>query len=113
MNEYPDDEIDPCAAVADEECQRRGLRQLNDGSPEDAAWEKVWTERRDRCYEECTDGNLMMQRAEAASSWINRVEGRRKPELEMWAFLSVFHPEMTTDRQREVIRSMRGSHDQL
>ncbi len=60
--------------------------------------------------QECDDAieaNCLMPRVEAAVAYINSVpDSKRRDELEVYAFLSLFHPEMTHARKRELC-----SHD--
>lgn len=51
------------------------------------------------------DPTHIMARTEAAVAFVNQVDGRRHPDLELDAFMSIFHPEVFADKKR-----MRGLH---
>lgn len=58
----------------------------------------------------CTDAeetgdDQLMNRVDAARGWINGKQGGEGVEL--FAFLSIFHPEIGDDTKREVVREKR------
>lgn len=53
--------------------------------------------------------NTMLERARAARVYIDSSRGSpdHVAKLEVAAFLDIFHPDMSEDRQREIVNSMR------
>lgn len=49
----------------------------------------------------------MMDRTRAARAYVNQAKHGDSGDLEMYAFMAIFHPEVSDDKVRELVRGRR------
>lgn len=72
----------------------------------------IGSEQRGNICNECLDAGYgpdddIMGRARRNLTWVNQVDTRRDPGVELAGFLDFMHPEMSEDRKRALIHAIR------